>query len=193
MSPKLPIDCCRHPQTEKSKMKNTDITAQTLRGLLDYDPDTGIFRWLVSRSGIQMGAVAGTGSVSDCGYIRIKVNGTKFRAHRLAWLYTHGTWPDHQIDHINGNRADNRIANLRDVSQSTNMQNQTRPQKSNTSGFLGVSWHIGKKRWDARISVNERSQHLGSFDTAEEAHAAYLAAKLRLHPGDVRNLTGLPS
>jgi hypothetical protein len=189
MSPKLKIWYCRHPQTEKSKMKS--ITAETLRGLLDYEPETGEFRWRVSRGGIKLGDVAGC--VDSYGYTCIRINGMQFRAHRLAWLYTHGTWPDHQIDHLNGNRSDNRFANLRDVSGSMNSQNQTRPQKSNTSGFLGVSLHKASKRWKAQIMVNGRSQHLGYFSTTEAAHAAYLAAKLRFHLGDVRNLAEITS
>ena len=164
-----------------------DLTAETLRGLLDYDPETGEFRWRVSRGNrIKVGAAAGT--VSSNGYVVIRINGMLFKAHRLAWLYTHGMWPDHQIDHINSDKRDNRIKNLRDVSRSVNLQNQTKPPKNNTSGFFGVSWHKRKKRWGAQIKVNGRKQHIGLFDTPEAAHAAYLVAKLRLHPGDIRNL-----
>jgi hypothetical protein len=169
-----------------------DITIETLQCLLDYDLETGIFRWRVQPCNrIKAGVVAGT--VNHDGYIRIKINGTLFMAHRLAWLHTHGTWPLQQIDHINGDKADNRIRNLRDVSRSVNMQNQVRAQKDNTSGLRGVSWHKDKKRWEACISVNGQNEYLGSFDTTEAAHAAYLSAKLRLHPGDIRNLAGLPS
>ena len=169
-----------------------DITVESLRGLLDYDPDTGIFCWRVSRGNrIKVGAAAGT--VSSNGYIVIRVDGTRFKAHRLAWLYTHGVMPTHDIDHLNRVRADNRIANLRDVSRSMNLQNQTRPRTDNTSGYRGVSLHKGGKRWKAQIMVNGRKQYIGYFNTAEVAHAAYLAAKLRLHPGDVRNLTEIPS
>jgi hypothetical protein len=189
MSRKLPLWYCRHSQAEKSKMKST--TAETLRGLLDYEPETGVFRWRVNRSNIKMGDVAG--SVHNRGYTCIGINGIKFLAHRLAWLYTYDTWPDYQIDHINGDKRDNRIANLRDVSPSINLQNQTRPQRGNASGFLGVSRHKHTERWHARIKIDKRHQHIGYFDTAEAAHAAYLAAKLQLHPGDVRNLTEIPS
>ncbi len=163
-----------------------NITAETFRALLDYDPESGIFRWRVNRGGIQMGAVAGT--VSEKGYILILINGTKFRAHRLAWLYVYGAWPQDQIDHLNGDKRDNRIVNLRDVSQSVNLQNQTRARRDSTSGFLGVSWHKRKKHWEAKIKVNKRNHFLGYFDTAEAAHAAYLAAQMKLHPGDIRHL-----
>ena len=171
-------------------MKN--ITIETLRCLLNYDPDTGIFCWRVQPSrNVKAGVVAGT--VNHDGYIRIKIDGTLFMAHRLAWLYVYGAWPQDQIDHINGDKRDNRIANLRDVSRSVNMQNQVRAQKDNKSGLRGVSWNKNKKRWEAGISVNGRNEYLGSFDTTEAAHAAYLAAKLRLHPGDIRNLARLSS
>ena len=169
-----------------------DLTAETLRGLLDYDPETGEFRWRVNRGNrIKVGAAAGT--VSSNSYAVIKINGMPFKAHRLAWMYAYDTWPNHDIDHINSDKRDNRIKNLRDVTRSVNMQNQERAQKDNKSGLRGVSWNKNKKRWEAGISVNGRNEYLGSFDTTEAAHAAYLAAKLRLHPGDIRNLAGLSS
>ena len=169
-----------------------DITAEIMRTLFDYDHDTGIFWWRVKPSRrVKAGAAAG--SVSSKGYIVIRINGMKFMAHRLAWLHTHGAWPEHEIDHLNGNRADNRIANLRDVSRSTNAQNQTKPRKDGTSGYLGVSWNKRAERWNAKIMANGQRQHVGYFDCAKEAHAAYLAAKLRLHPGDIRNLAEIQS
>ena len=148
-------------------MKN--ITVETVRAVLDYEPDTGIFRWRVSCGNVKAGAAAGSVR-SD------------------AWLYTHGVMPQDQIDHLNGDKRDNRIANLRDVSQFTNQQNQTRPRTDNISGYRGVSWERGNKRWRAQIRANGRLQYLGYFDCAKEAHAAYLAAKLRFHPGDIRHL-----
>jgi hypothetical protein len=168
-----------------------DITAETLRALLAYDPETGEFRWRVSRGGVEAGAVAGC--VDREGYTCIKINGTSFKSHRLAWLHTHGAWPEHQIDHIDENKSNNRISNLRDVPQSMNQHNAIKPRKDGTSGYRGVSWERGNKRWRAQIQANGRKQCIGYFKSAEEAHAAYLAAKLRLHPGDVRNLTEIPS
>ena len=165
-----------------------DFTAETLRGLLDYDPETGEFRWRVSRGNrIKVGAAAGT--VSSNSYAVIKINGMPFKAHRLAWLHFHGVWPEHQIDHIDENKSNNRISNLRDVPQSMNQHNAIKPRKDGTSGYRGVSWDKGKTRWRAQIEVNGQKQYIGLFDTPKAAHAAYLAAKLRLHPGDVRNLT----
>ena len=169
-----------------------DITVETLRGLLDYDPDTGIFCWRVNRGNrIKVGAAAGT--VSSNSYAVIKINGMPFKAHRLAWLHFHGVWPEHQIDHIDENKSNNRISNLRDVPQSMNQHNAIKPRKDGTSGYRGVSWDKRVRRWRAQIFANGRKQCIGLFDTAEAAHAAYLAAKLRFHLGDIRNLAGFPS
>jgi hypothetical protein len=99
-----------------------------------------------------------------------------YYAHRLAWLHVHGRHPDGHIDHINGDKTDNRIANLRECSAGENIRNQ--PCRA-ACGFKGV--RPNKKRWSARIRVNNRKYHLGTFDTPEEAGAAYDEACLRLH------------
>ena len=145
----------------------TDTTPAMLRELLDYSPDTGIFVWRVSIGAARAGTVAGT---SCRGYCRIMVFGKRYSAHRLAWLFVHGEWPKLQIDHINGKRSDNRIANLREATNAENGQNQ-----------LGRGVSRSGKRWEARIRLGGPQIRLGSFDTQEEAHAAYLAAKLALH------------
>jgi hypothetical protein len=114
--------------------------------------------------------------------MRISLDNIYYRAHRLAWLYVHDVWPDDQIDHINGCRDDNRIANLREVTNAQNMQNLHRPHSRNTSGYLGVHFVRERNRWGAQIRDNGRKRNLGHFATAEEASAAYLAAKRELHP-----------
>lgn len=156
-----------------------ELTAERLRCLLDYDPATGHFTRKVGRQG------AGQGERAGClrfgGYIQIGIDGRKYRAHRLAWLYVTGEWPKGEIDHINGDPADNRILNLRDVPNIVNQQNRSRPMKRNVTGFLGVSaW---KGRYKAAIHAAGRDRHLGTFDTPEEAHAAYVGAKRVLHEG----------
>lgn len=103
-------------------------------------------------------------------------------AHRLAWLYVYGEWPNGDIDHIDGDRLNNRIANLRDVSRRVNLENQRRPKACNKSGFLGVKT-FRDQRFQARIQVRGVQLHLGTFDTPHEAHAAYVAAKRNLHQG----------
>lgn len=164
-------------------MAKSDLTAQRLRELLHYDPETGVFtRRVRTANAIRAGDV--TGCRNTIGYLVISVLNRRYLAHRLAWLYAHGEWPVADIDHINGVRQDNRIANLRDVSRSANIQNQRRPQTHGTSGFLGVTWSKQIKRWVAAITVpTNRRKHIGCFATAEEASAAYLEAKRKLHTG----------
>jgi hypothetical protein len=160
-----------------------DLTAGRLRELLDYDPGTGVFRWRANRGRVRAGGVAGSLSVS--GYLKARVDGRSHWAHRLAWLYVHGEWPRGGIDHINGDRSDNRIGNLRDVPQRINAQNRRTARRDNTSsGLLGVDWHAHRQRWRARIRLRGGRLDLGHFDTPEAAHAAYVEAKRRLHEGN---------
>jgi hypothetical protein len=103
-------------------------------------------------------------------------------AHRLAWCIAYGEWPSLEIDHINGDAGDNRLCNLRNVDRATNAQNKRRAQCTNKSGIQGVETHaVG--RLSASVWVGGKRVYLGRFDTAEEAHAAYVAAKRRLHQG----------
>jgi hypothetical protein len=160
---------------------NTELTADRLRELLSYDAETGAFTWLSGRGGTPAGARAGTRDAH--GYVQIQVAGRLHKAHRLAWLYVTGEWPSKEVDHANGDRGDNRIANLREATSSENKQNQRRAHARNkSSGLLGVSWHEQAGRWRASICVDRKSRHLGLFDTAEAAHRAYTAAKAELHP-----------
>lgn len=151
-----------------------------LRELLHYDSGTGIFVWRVSKGGVRAGNLAGTKNRD--GYLKIQVDGLSCLAHRLAWLYVYGRWPEGLIDHINGIKLDNRIANLREATSSENQQNTRQANINNRFGFLGVSWNKRNNHWQARIKVNGAHKHVGCFDSAEEAYAAYLEAKLRLHP-----------
>jgi hypothetical protein len=103
-----------------------------------------------------------------------------------AWLYVHGEWPKHTIDHINGIRSDNRIENLRDVPTRTNLENTRSQSRKNETGFMGVSRNKTSVRadsWVAAITVNRKTIHLGVYETPEQAHAAYIQAKRRLHEG----------
>lgn len=155
-------------------------TADEVRGLLDYSPETGEFRWRVNRGGIKAGSIAGTRHISGC--VVVSLSKRLIKAHRLAWLCAHGKWPADQIDHINGVRWDNRIANLREANDKQNQQNRRRANKNSQSGLLGASWDCDRELWQARIKVDGRQLYIGRFDTAEEAHAAYLKAKAELHP-----------
>lgn len=144
---------------------------------LEYDPETGLFRW---KAGRQRAGVV-TGTVGKRGYVVIDFHRLKFYAHRLAWLFAKGVWPEQLIDHINGLKTDNRLANLREASGATNMQNIRSAYRSSQSKLLGVSRRYG--RWHAKIRVDGADRLIGKFDTPEDAHAAYVSAKRALHPG----------
>lgn len=157
------------------------LTADRLRTLLHYDPATGYFTRLVS---IAANAMAGTmPGTTHNGYVTIAVDGKRYRAHRLAWLYVHGEWPAHQIDHINGVRDDNRIANLRDVPSATNSENHREARSGSGSGLLGAYWCADKGCYKACIRVAGKLKFLKNCETADEAHAIYLEAKRKLHAG----------
>lgn len=160
--------------------KNTAFDANILREILSYDEATGEFRW---REDFSRKVKAGdrAGAVSEQGYVRIGIWGTQYRAHRLAWLYVHGEWPPQQIDHINNDRRDNRISNLRLATSEINAQNRRTALPGNSSGLLGVS--ASGKRYVASISHMGKNNYLGRFDDPAEAHAAYVKAKRQLHKG----------
>lgn len=175
----------------------TNITAELVRQLLDYDPETGLLTWRRRPAHLfdggrypaeQVAAAwntkyAGTvaGRVGFYGYIGVGIFYKRYPAHHLAWLHTYGAWPSDKLDHINGDTADNRIANLREASQAENCQN-TRPRNNSTSKYIGVNWDKNQLKWKSRISVGGKCYYLGIFDSEEEAYAAYLEAKAVLHP-----------
>lgn len=149
---------------------------EALRQNLSYDPETGVFRWALPRSRVRVGQIAGY-STRD-GYKGIEFNGKSYLQHRLAWMYVYGEEIDGEIDHINGDRADNRIANLRVVTRAQNCQNRHNVRSDSKTGVLGASFNEGTFR--AEIVVYGVRKFLGRFKTAEEAGRAYLAAKAEL-------------
>lgn len=136
-----------------------------------------LLRWRES------GAVATEPKASPEGYLRLQVDAVRYWAHRVVWLVHYGQWPQHSIDHIDGNKQHNAISNLRDVPQAVNAQNVRRAPRSSLSGVLGASWDPATGRWLAAIRINGKRKNLGRFATPEEAHQAYLAAKRRHHEG----------
>jgi hypothetical protein len=161
----------------------TLLDQKTLHELLSYDKSTGIFRWKKSRRGVKINKNLGTDN--GFGYLRITVLGKSYYAHRLAWVYVHGKWPENEIDHINGDKSDNRIKNLRDVTQIQNAQNKVIPSSKNKSSVLGVSWHKRAKKWQAHICIYKERKYLGLFDSIEKAHESYLNEKNRIEYGSV--------
>lgn len=162
-------------------MKNI-VTQELLKELFTYEPDTGNFYWNETGQGRNAVGVP-AGCLSDQGYILISYRGMRHaRAHRLAWLYVYGVHPSGYIDHINGNRADNRIANLREVTKAGNQQNVKAPRRHNSSGYLGVVSNKRRTRWISQITKNGKAIYLGSFATPQEAHERYLQEKRQAHP-----------
>lgn len=158
--------------------KVDSISAERLREIVNYDPETGEFTWKFChrRRTNKDGKV---GHLSASGYVQMYVDGINTRAHRLAWLYVHGVYPGGHIDHINGDRADNRIANLRDVAPAVNSQNRPAFSKANKLKAVGVFEYKGGFR--AEITALGRRHHFGVYETLAEARAAYNAGKLILH------------
>jgi len=165
------------------------LTQQELKDLLHYCPETGVFTCLKAIGDRKLGAEVGTSMRSEW-YLRTIIGGNFHYMHRLAWLYTHGVWPE-DVDHINGIRYDNRLANLRSVSRSTNSKNAKQPS-NNTSGTVGVNFDAFTGRWLARVRVDGKSVHLGRFDTKEEAISVRKAAEKKhgYHPNHGRVLDG---
>lgn len=160
-------DCTTTPTNE--------LTAEYLRSILDYEPETGIFtRKVRTAARVKVGDVAG--SLDGGGYLQIRVQSQRYRAHRLAWLYVYGAWPKDQLDHINRIRTDNRIANLREASHKQNNQNKSK-QSNNTSGHPGIYRHKRISKWRAQIKHNQKHISLGYFENLEEAIAARKAAE----------------
>jgi HNH endonuclease/AP2 domain-containing protein len=158
-------------------VSETLVTAERLRSLLEYAPETGLFYWRRTVGAAYAGRPAGASRASS-GYPLICIDRRRYYAHRLAWLYVHGRHPQGVIDHINGDLADNRIANLRECSPSENARNMLRsvPSRSGIKGVLRRG-----NRWRARIHADGRCHWLGSYPTRKQAAAAYDEAAQRLH------------
>ncbi len=154
----------------------SDLTAARLRALLSYAPETGLFYWRERRGSAAASSVAGV--IAFDGARLIRVDGKLYRAHRLAWLHVNGQWPQNEIDHINGDPADNRFDNLRECVRAENARN-VRVHSDCASGLKGA--YRGKRGWCSRIMVDGRDIRLGTFATKEQAGAAYDAAARKLH------------
>jgi len=156
-----------------------ELTQERLKELLSYDPETGVFTWLIKRGSTPEGSIAGNKHAS--GYVYIGHKKKLFAAHRLAWFYVHGVWPV-IIDHRDRVRSNNRLSNLRNVkSDQENMENLGK-RVTNTTGFMGVTRSgLLAKPFKAQIVRRGQHHHLGVFVTAEEASTAYEEARVRLN------------
>lgn len=155
---------------------------ETLKELLSYDSETGLFTWRVTmNSRAPAGKVAGSDMY---GYTQINSRGCCYAAHRLAWLYVHGVLPSGEIDHINGDKKDNRIANLRDVPHAINQQNRRQAHRKSSGLPLGVTLsYKARSPFKAMIQVAGKAIYLGIYGSPEQAHSAYVAAKRQMHSG----------
>lgn len=155
-----------------------ELTQERLKELLQYEPESGLFFWTILKGGWpRPGRPAG--STNSEGYRKIGIDRRYYFSHRLAWLYVHGAWPTKCIDHINGDRTDNRMANLREVTVHENNFNVTAVRAA--SGYIGVYLDKRTKTWTAAIRANGRTKTLGRHKTPEAAHEAYQRAKRELH------------
>lgn len=152
-------------------------TAERVRELLDYDADTGRLSWKTTHR--LAGRDVGSSLLKD-GYRRVSIDDSSWAQHRIIWLYVHGYWPTTEIDHVNCDRLDNRIDNLRLANRSQNASN-ARKAKNNTSGYKGVNLHKhhGRYRWRASISIDGKQKTLGHRDDPLEAYKLYCDAAFR--------------
>lgn len=148
-------------------MAQPPMNTEQLFNLLRYDPETGVFVWTINQKR--------AGGLNREGYRRIQIQHHEYAEHRLAWLFAHGRWPSNLIDHIDGDKANNALSNLRECTNAENQQN-----RKQQIGSIGI--RLVRNKWEARIRVNHKRYQIGTFDTKEEAQAAYCQAKQRLHP-----------
>lgn len=167
-----------------SQYKQNNFDLEKFKEYFHYDKDSGVFTVIKKNcKRILLGTEAGT--IDKKGYRVIQFGGSIYKAHRLAWIYVHGVWPSQVIDHINGNRSDNRLVNLREASHGQN-KTYSKPTKTNTSGKMGVSkrtFNSGTVKWAARININHKQIHLGYFNTYEEAVKVRLQAEDKYYKG----------
>jgi hypothetical protein len=167
-----------------STVTQAQVLAKRLSQVLTYDPASGVLRWLVSRGKGRAGEIAGNQHRN--GYLRVGFDGRDYLAHRVAWCMHHGVWPTSAIDHIDGVKTNNRIANLRYADKSLNGQNLKSSHKDKVvPAPLGVSWIKRRKKWRATICVRGTTKQLGLFDDVNEAARAYAYAKSVLHAGAI--------
>lgn len=154
------------------------LTRARIEEYLRYDAETGKFYALKQRGLRRAGAEAGT--TRPDGYVHLTIDRGRYLAHRVAWFYVYGVWPERALDHIDCNPSNNRIDNLRLATNEQNSRNSRR-RVNNTSGYKGVSFMRCRGKWQALIRTDSGRLHLGLFSSAEEGHRAYVAAARKFH------------
>lgn len=149
-------------------MKRNVISLEELKKVLRYDPLTGLFRWIVKRNGVIEGKPAGVLGK----YVRIKINGKSYSASCMAWLWMTGEWPEHEVDHRDLNKHNNRWDNLRAATRSQNTTNIPH-RKTSSSRYKGVCWNAYSGKWEVRVTINGKQKFKGRFLHEEEAAAVY--------------------
>lgn len=172
--------------TRKRRLESKGEQGVNYYERISYNPENGEFRWAISDRGIAKGRLAGC--VSRAGYLVIKVNRKQVRANRLAIFLSNGEWPAGEVDHINGDKLDNRLENLRVTDRAGNSQNRRKAHRDHHScGLQGVAWNKQHRRWQAKIMANKVRYHIGYYNDPAVAHQAYLEAKSRLHINGGKN------
>ncbi len=172
---------------------NNSITQETLKSLLNYNHETGLFRWLKRRRGARKNLIAGCLWTNKGGksYIRIVINQKHYLAHRLAWLYITGSFPVDEIDHADGNGTNNKFSNISDVYHSQNSKN-VKLRADNKSGITGIHWDKALNKWLAQIRIENKVIYLGIYKTifaaAYARHAAELEHEFHKNHGTNRSL-----
>lgn len=157
----------------------TMLKFEHVNELLEYEPETGVLRWIKSpNKRVAIGSKAG--SISSFGYIKLKIDKKEYFAHRIAWLLYYKEWPSGQIDHIDNNRKNNAISNLRDCTASQNQRNQKR-RKSNSTGIKGVYWDANLNKWKVQVRGDGRIQYGGHYKSIQAAELAAIELRNRLH------------
>jgi hypothetical protein len=163
------------------------LTQKELKHILHYNAETGFFTWLIANNGnIKVRKIAGT--LKNNGYISITINKKLYQAHRLAFLYMEGEFPNDCVDHVNYVRNDNRWCNIRKATKLENSRN-VGLRKDNTSGYKGVYWSSADKKWRAQISVNGKRKLLGMFNSPELASVVYENFSKQIHNDFYYNIT----
>lgn len=157
--------------TPKEKIKTTELSYAVASEMIEYDYENNSLIWKIKRANYKKkGDVAGS-FCKKTGYVKVALNNKTYLAHRLIWFLHYKNWPKNQIDHINGNRTDNKIENLREVTARQNSQNQVKHRKGK---LVGANYFKSRNKWASEIVIKRKRKFLGYFSTEEDAHNAYM-------------------